>query len=71
MWCQTSTTAGASGDELYNNYSVSEGEDISRPLKFMEINENKNRSTEKDALGFDGYIILCGIRNIVILNSEQ
>ena len=56
VWCQTSTTAGASGGDLYKNSPAIE-ERISRPL---EIYENKYRSTEHgtwlEALGFDGYM---------------
>ena len=52
---QTSTTDGASGGELHKTIQPLKG-NISRPLKFMEIYDNKYRSDpmNMEALDFDG-----------------
>ena len=53
VWCQTSTTAGASGGELHKTIQpLSLKGNISRPLKFMEIYENKYWSNEHGCIGF-------------------
>ena len=51
---QTSTTA------LSNHLG---GGGVSRPLKCMEISENKFRSTEHGSIEFTVAMVICGIRN--------
>ena len=62
VWCQTSTTAGASGGELHKTIQpLSLKGNISRPLKFMEFYENKYWSNEHGCIGFRWWYVGSGI----------
>ena len=62
VWCQTSTTAGACGGELHKTIQpLSLKGNISRPLKFMEIYENKYWSNEHGCIGFRWWYVTSGI----------
>ena len=60
VWCQTSTTAGASSGELHTTIQPLKG-NISRPQKFMEIYENKYWSNEHGCIGFRWWYVGSGI----------